>query len=252
MIQYLLIALFILLFQGQDAFARPLVHQRLHQAALLGKTKQVLKLLPKVDQKEVNRVAVTAAGNGHIDTLKAVMKNTNKKTLHPDQMGINLTAKYAAYFGDLEIVQYLLQHQWKNIPHPDQEGINSIVIQAAHYGDLNLIDYIMHHKIKGVPHPDQEGINNAAIQAVVSENSDALIYLTTHLATNVPYPDSALIHDIELEIAEQGGVVDDDFDEEGVGGGIDGAPAESNEMALFHQDLIETMGQGFPAPWKDL
>ncbi len=242
--KYLFTALFILLFQGQDAFARPLVHQRIHEAALLGKTKQVLNLLPKVDQKEVNRVAVTAAGNGHIGTLKAVMKYTNKKTLHPDQMGINLTAKYAAHFGDLEIVTYLLEHQLKNIPHPDQEGINNILIQAASYGDLNLTDYIVHHTVQGVPHPDQEGMNNAAVQAVVSGYSDVLIYLTN--AAVGPRPDPVLIQEVELEVGDDSCDNGDEVMDEQLP-----SPIEKDNTTLFRQD-VEIMGQGFPAPWKDL
>ncbi len=239
MVKYLISVLFILLFQEKEVFADSLSH-RIHEAALLGKTKTVLKLLPEANQDEVNNVAETAAGNGHIKTLKAVMEHKNKKALHPDQEGINLAATYAAHFGDLGIVKYIL-------PYLDQEGINSLLVEAASYGDLNLLDYVVHHSVEDIPHPNQDGVDNAAIQALMNGYSDALIYLTN--TTVGPRPDPALIHEIELEIAEQENEIVNDYGEEG----DEQFPSstESNDMSFFHQDQIE-MGQNFPAPWKDL
>lgn len=236
--KYLFIAIFILPFQGQDAFALLPLHDRIHEAALLGKTKTVLKLLPEATQEEVNNVAETAAGNGHLKTLKAVMEHKDTKALHPDQEGVNLAADFAVHFGDIKIVHYIF-------PHLDQEGVNSLLIEAASYDDLNLLDYTTHHTVKGVPHPDQEGVDNAATQAVMNGCSDALIYLTN--TTVGPRPNPALIKEVELEIADDNITGDDDD-----GDAMDQLPSPIENNDLFHQEDLIEMGQEFPAPWKDL
>jgi hypothetical protein len=248
MVKYLSFVLFILSFQKNEAFAFKLPD--IHEAAILGDTKVVLNLLPEVtDQEEINRIVGIIAGNGHADTLQAVMKYENKKALHSDQTGINLAAKYAAHFGDLDSIKYLLEHDLKNIPNPDQNGINSILIEAASYGDLNLIDYILHHNVKNISHPDQEGVDAAAAQAVITWNSDALIYLTTHLAANSPHPDAALIRDIQEELARNNMLTDNALEADSA---MDSEEEGIEDNVLFHQHLIETIGQGLPAPLQHL